>query len=258
MLTGKGLEYGGSLIRAEATGYGAVYFLQSMLERIGDSIDGKDCVVSGSGNVATHAAEKINHLGGKVLTLSDSGGFIHDPDGIDAEKLAWVKDLKGTRRGRIQEYTQAFKRAEFHEGRRPWAVTCDLALPCATQNELDGDEARMLVENGCVGVAEGANMPTDLDGVHVFKEAKILFAPGKASNAGGVAISGLEMSQNSARISWKEQELQKLLIEIMTGIHDRCVEHGSTAGGGHIDYVRGANIAGFVKVADAMLAYGVV
>ena len=258
VLTGKGLEYGGSLIRTEATGYGTIYLLQSMLGRIGDSIDGKSCVVSGSGNVGIHAAEKINHLGGKVLTLSDSGGFIHDPDGIDAEKLAWVKELKGARRGRIQEYVEQFKGAEFHEGRRPWAVPCDLAVPCATQNELNGEDARTLVDNGCIGVSEGANMPTDLDGVHVFKDTKILFAPGKAANAGGVAISGLEMSQNSARISWKEDELQKLLVDIMKGIHDRCVEYGGTAGGEHIDYVRGANIAGFVKVADAMLAYGVV
>ncbi len=258
VLTGKGLEYGGSLIRTEATGYGTIYLLQSMLGRIGDSIDGKSCVVSGSGNVGIHAAEKINHLGGKVLTLSDSGGFIHDPDGIDAEKLAWVKELKGARRGRIQEYVGQFKGAEFHEGKRPWAVPCDLAVPCATQNELNGEDARTLVENGCIGVSEGANMPTDLDGVHVFKDTKILFAPGKAANAGGVAISGLEMSQNSARISWKEDELQKLLVDIMKGIHDRCVEYGGTAGGEHIDYVRGANIAGFVKVADAMLAYGVV
>ena len=258
VLTGKGLEYGGSLIRTEATGYGAIYMLQSMLARAGDSIDGKSCVVSGSGNVATHAAEKINQLGGKVLTLSDSGGFIHDPEGIDAEKLAWVKELKGSRRGRIQEYAGQFKGAEFHEGKRPWVVPCDLAAPCATQNELAGEEARMLIDNGCIGVSEGANMPTDLDGVHVFKDAKILFAPGKAANAGGVAISGLEMSQNSARVSWKEDELQKLLVDIMEGIHDRCVEYGGVARSEHIDYVRGANIAGFVKVADAMLAYGVV
>ena len=258
VLTGKGLEYGGSLIRTEATGYGAVYFLQNMLERIGDSVDGKDCVVSGSGNVAIYAAEKINQLGGKVLTLSDSGGFIHDPDGIDADKLAWVKELKDIRRGRVQEYAEQFKGAEFHKDKRPWAVKCDLALPCATQNELNGDEARMLVKNGCLGVAEGANMPTDLEGVHAFKEAEILFAPSKAANAGGVAISGLEMSQNSAHISWKEHELQAHLTEIMKGIHDRCVEFGGTPGSEHIDYVRGANIAGFVKVADAMLAYGVV
>jgi glutamate dehydrogenase (NADP+) len=258
VLTGKGLEYGGSLIRTEATGYGTVYFLQSMLERIGNSIDGKSCVVSGSGNVATHAVEKINHLGGKVLTLSDSGGFIYDPDGIDAEKLAWIKELKGKRRGRIEEYTKEFKGTEFHEGKRPWSVKCDLAVPCATQNELNGAEARMLVDNGCLGVAEGANMPTDLDGVHVFKDAKILFAPGKAANAGGVAVSGLEMSQNSARRSWREQELQDLLVDTMKGIHERCVEYGGVPGDEHIDYVRGANIAGFVKVADAMLAYGVV
>ena len=258
VLTGKGLEYGGSLIRTEATGYGAVYFLQNMLQRVGNAIEGKDCVVSGSGNVAIHAAEKINHLGGKVLTLSDSGGFIHDPEGIDAERLAWVRDLKQARRGRIQEYAKAFPGSEFHQGRRPWAVPCALAMPCATQNELSGEDARRLVANGCIGVAEGANMPTDLDGVHAFKAAEILYAPGKAANAGGVAISGLEMSQNSARISWKEAELQQLLVETMKGIHDRCVAHGGSAGSEHIDYVRGANIAGFVKVADAMLAYGVV
>jgi glutamate dehydrogenase (NADP+) len=258
VLTGKGLEFGGSLIRTEATGYGAVYFLQNMLKHAGNSVEGKTCVVSGSGNVATHAVEKINHLGGKVLTLSDSSGFIHDPDGIDADKLAFVKDLKGRRRGRIEEYTAEYKGATFHEGQRPWSVICDLAMPCATQNELNGDDARTLVGNGCIAVAEGANMPTDLEGVHVFKDAKILFAPGKAANAGGVAVSGLEMSQNSARISWKEEELQKLLLDIMQGIHNSCVEYGGNLGDKHIDYVRGANIAGFVKVADAMLAYGVV
>ena len=258
VLTGKGLEFGGSLIRTEATGYGAVYFLQNMLKHAGNSVEGKTCVVSGSGNVATHAVEKINHLGGKVLTLSDSSGFIHDPDGIDADKLAFVKDLKGRRRGRIEEYTREYPGASFHEGQRPWSVVCDLAMPCATQNELNGDDAKLLVKNGCIGVAEGANMPTDLAGVHVFKDAKILFAPGKAANAGGVAVSGLEMSQNSARISWKEEELQKLLLDIMQGIHDSCVEYGGNDSDKHIDYVRGANIAGFVKVADAMLAYGVV
>ena len=258
VLTGKGLEFGGSLIRTEATGYGAVYFLQNMLKHAGNSVEGKTCVVSGSGNVATHAVEKINHLGGKVLTLSDSSGFIHDPDGIDAEKLAFVKDLKGRRRGRIEEYVKEYTGASLHEGQRPWSVTCDLAMPCATQNELNGDDAKMLVKHGCIGVAEGANMPTDLEGVHVFKDAKILFAPGKAANAGGVAVSGLEMSQNSARISWKEEELQKLLLDIMQGIHDSCVEYGGNLDDKHIDYVRGANIAGFVKVADAMLAYGVV
>ncbi|MGB6426688.1 MAG: glutamate dehydrogenase, partial [Methyloceanibacter sp.] len=258
VLTGKGLEYGGSLIRTEATGYGAVYFLQNMLERVGDSIDGKTCVISGSGNVATHAAEKINHLGGKVLTLSDSAGFIHDPDGIDQEKVNWVKRHKTKRRGRIADYVKEFKGAKFYEGERPWVVKCDLAVPCATENELNGEDAKTLIKNGCIAVVEGANMPTDLDGVHIFKSAKILFAPGKAANAGGVAVSGLEMSQNSARISWKEEELQTLLTDIMKGIHDSCVEYGGTRGSEHIDYVRGANIAGFKKVADAMLAYGVV
>jgi glutamate dehydrogenase (NADP+) len=258
VLTGKGLEYGGSLIRAEATGYGAAYFLQNMLERVGNSIDGKTCLVSGSGNVATHAAEKINHLGGKVLTLSDSGGFIHDPDGVDPEKVNWVKQQKTKRRGRISDYVEEFKGAKFYEGKRPWGIKCDLAMPCATENELSGEDARTLIKNGCIAVSEGANMPTNLDGVHVFKDAKILFAPGKAANAGGVAVSGLEMSQNSARISWKEAELQKLLTDIMERIHDSCVEYGGTPGSEHIDYVRGANIAGFKKVADAMLAYGVV
>ncbi len=258
VLTGKGLAYGGSLIRTEATGYGAVYFLQYMLERMGDAIDGKSCVVSGSGNVAIHAVEKILHLGGKVLTLSDSGGFIHDPDGIDEEKLAWVKDLKNNKRGRIEAYAQTFKGAEFHAGQRPWAVACDLAFPCATQNELDGNDARTLVKNGCTAVSEGANMPTDLEGVHVFRNAKVMFAPSKAANAGGVAVSGLEMSQNATRLSMKEEELQALLTQIMKNIHDRCVEYGGTADGNRINYVRGANIAGFVKVADAMLAYGVV
>jgi len=257
VLTGKGLEFGGSLIRTEATGYGAVYFLENMLAHVGDSVAGKVCLVSGSGNVATHAVEKINQLGGKVVTLSDSGGFIHDPDGIDADKLAWVKDLKNVRRGRIAEYAEAFKGAAYRQGERPWGVPCDLALPCATQNELGGDDARTLIANGCRAVCEGANMPTDLDGVRVLKQAGILYAPGKAANAGGVAVSGLEMSQNSAKISWKEEELQHLLTDIMKGIHDSCVEYGAT-GGDRIDYVRGANIAGFVKVADAMLAYGVV
>ncbi|MEM9745065.1 MAG: NADP-specific glutamate dehydrogenase [Actinomycetota bacterium] len=259
VLTGKGLEFGGSLIRTEATGYGAVYFLRSMLERIGDSVEGKRCVVSGSGNVATHAAEKILHLGGTVLTLSDSGGFVHDPEGIDEEKLAWVKDLKEVRRGRISEYVERFPGATFHEGERPWSVPCDVAIPCATQNELDGDDARALVDNGCIAVVEGANMPTNLDGVHVFKAARTLFGPGKAANAGGVAVSGLEMSQNSARISWSEDEVQRLLVDVMAGIHERCVEYGRVDDDDrYVDYVRGANIAGFVKVADAMLAFGVV
>jgi glutamate dehydrogenase (NADP+) len=258
VLTGKGLEYGGSLIRTEATGYGAVYFLENMLKHVGDGIEGKSAVISGSGNVATHAAEKIVQLGGKVLTLSDSEGFIHDPQGISQEKIDWVKVHKTKRRGRISDYAEEFTGSQFHAGKRPWGVKCDVALPCATQNELNGAEAETLVRNGCRAVAEGANMPTDLDGVHVFKKAEILYAPGKAANAGGVAVSGLEMSQNSARISWKEAELQQLLKDIMNGIHERCAEHGGRAGSNHIDYVRGANIAGFKKVADAMLAYGVV
>ncbi len=257
VLTGKGLEYGGSLIRTEATGYGAVYFLANMLKTKGDDLQGKVAVISGSGNVATHAAEKVTQLGGKVVTLSDSGGFIHDPDGMGQEKINWIKELKNVRRGRISEYSDAFKGASYHAGKTPWGVKCDVALPCATQNELLGDDARELVKNGCIAVSEGANMPTDLEGVHVFKAAKILFAPGKAANAGGVAVSGLEMSQNSARISWKEDQLQQLLVDIMDGIHKKCSDYGQM-GGGYCDYVRGANIAGFKKVADAMLAFGVV
>ena len=257
VLTGKGLEWGGSLIRTEATGYGAVYFLANMLAMKGEDLTGKRAVISGSGNVATHAAEKIVQLGGRVLTLSDSGGYIHDPDGIDQEKIDWVKAHKTHRRGRIEEYCEAFPRAIFHPGKTPWHVPCDVALPCATQNELLGDDARALVANGCKAVAEGANMPTDLDGVHVFKAARILYAPGKASNAGGVAVSGLEMSQNSGRRAWKEEELQQMLKDIMRDIHKSCQVFGDQ-GGGYIDYVKGANIAGFKKVADAMLAFGVV
>ena len=258
VLTGKGLEWGGSLIRTEATGYGAVYFLQNMLRTKGLEVEGKRAVISGSGNVATHAAEKIVQLGGTVLTLSDSEGFIHDPDGINQEKIDWVKALKNVKRGRISEYVKHFKGATFTGGgARPWGVACDVALPCATQNELDGNDAKTLLANGCIAVSEGANMPTNLEGVHIFKAAKILYAPGKASNAGGVAVSGLEMSQNSARMSWKEAELQGMLVDIMKGIHASCAEYGSD-GHGYIDYVKGANIAGFKKVADAMLAYGVV
>lgn len=258
VLTGKGIEYGGSLIRPEATGYGAVYFLRNMLRTKGQDLIGKNAVISGSGNVATYAAEKIVQLGGKVLTFSDSQGFVYDPDGITQEKIDWVKAHKTRRRGRISEYADEFTGATFHAGQTPWGVACDVALPCATQNELLGEDARTLVRNGCIAVSEGANMPTDLEGVHVFKDAEILYAPGKAANAGGVAVSGLEMSQNSERRSWKEPELQQLLLDIMEGIHDRCREYGCTAGSNHVDYVRGANIAGFKKVADAMLAYGVV
>ena len=254
VLTGKGLEFGGSLIRTEATGYGTVYMMQNMLERVGDSVEGKSAVISGSGNVATYAAEKIRQLGGKVLTMSDSSGFIHDPDGIDEEKLAYIVDLKQVRRGRISEYAEKYGVA-FSEG-RPWGVSCDLAFPCATQNEVSGEEAATLIKNGCMGVAEGANMPTVQGGIDAYIKSKILFAPSKAANAGGVAVSGLEMSQNSARISWKEEELQDLLRGIMKDIHDQCVEYGSE--GDYVNYLKGANIAGFRKVADAMLAYGVV
>ena len=258
VLTGKGLEFGGSLVRTEATGYGAVYFLENMLKHINTSVEGKSDVISGSGNVATHAAEKILQLGGKVLTLSDSQGFIHDPDGINQEKLDWVKRQKGVLRGPLSAYTDEFGGgSSFHGGERPWGVTCDIAMPCATQNELVGQEAETLVKNGCMAVSEGANMPTDLDGIKVFKDAGICYAPGKASNAGGVAVSGLEMSQNSERISWEEETLQEQLQSIMKGIHDRCLEYGEKEDG-KVDYVKGANIAGFVKVADAMLAYGVV
>ncbi len=257
VLTGKGIEYGGSLIRPEATGYGAVYFLANMLAAKDMDVEGKTAVISGSGNVAVHAAEKMVQLGGKVVTLSDSGGFIHDPDGIDMDKIAWVKEHKTRRRGRISEYADEFTGSTFHEGKTPWNVECDVALPCATQNELLGDDARALVKNGCIAVSEGANMPTNLEGAHVFRDAKILFAPGKAANAGGVAVSGLEMSQNSLRRSWSEEELQTMLKDIMSNIHNRCLEYGKQEDG-HTDYVRGANIAGFKKVADAMLAFGVV
>ena len=253
VLTGKGMAFGGSKIRTEATGYGAVYFMQNMLEHIGDGMQGKTVCVSGSGNVATYAVEKVNHLGGKVVTLSDSSGFVHDPDGIDEEKLNYVLELKNVRRGRISEYAEHFKSASFHEG-RPWGVTCDIALPCATQNEINGDEAATLIKNGCMGVSEGANMPTDLDGINAFQQAGILYAPSKAANAGGVAVSGLEMSQNSSRISWTEEELDKLLKNTMLTIHNSCVEYGKK--GDRVDYLAGANIAGFIKVADAMLSFG--
>ena len=256
VLTGKGQEYGGSQMRPEATGYGAVYFLQNMLKHKGMDVEGHSAVISGSGNVATHAAEKITQLGGKVLTLSDSGGFIHDPDGLTQEKIDWVKHLKTVKRGRIKEYADEFKGATFHEG-RPWNVAADLALPCATQNELNEDEAKALVANGVKGVSEGANMPTTLEGVKVFHDAKIMYGPGKAANAGGVAVSGLEMSQNSERISWNHERLGEMLTDLMEGIHEKCTEYGDQ-GDGYVDYVKGANIAGFKKVADAMLAFGVV
>jgi len=255
VLTGKGLEYGGSLIRTEATGYGTIYMLDNMLTHAGNGMEGKNVCISGSGNVATYAAEKVTQLGGKVLTMSDSSGFIHDPDGIDADKLAYLIDLKQVRRGRIEEYAKEYG-VTFQPG-RPWGVPCDVAVPCATQNEINGAEAATLLKNGVMAVSEGANMPTEIEGINAFQDAKILYAPSKAANAGGVAVSGLEMSQNSARISWKEEELQDLLKGIMKDIHDNCAEYGGEAGG-KVDYLKGANIAGFVKVADAMLAYGVV
>ena len=257
VLTGKGISFGGSLIRPEATGYGAVYFAQSMLETKGNSFAGKTVVVSGSGNVAQYATEKATQLGGKVVTLSDSAGYIYDADGIDADKLAFVMELKNELRGRISEYVAKYPNAKYVEGKRPWEVKCDIALPCATQNELNEDEAKALVANGCICVAEGANMPTTPDAVLVFQNAKLLFAPGKASNAGGVATSGLEMSQNSLRLSWSSEEVDEKLKGIMLAIHASCVQYGKDSTG-YVDYVKGANIAGFVKVADAMLAQGVV
>lgn len=257
VLTGKGRSWGGSLIRPEATGYGTVYFAQSMLQTQGTDFSGKDVVISGSGNVAQYAAEKALQLGAKVITLSDSQGYIHDADGIDEDKLSYVMDLKNNRRGRISEYADKYKSATFHKERIPWEVKCDIALPCATQNELGGDDAKMLIKNGCICVAEGANMPSTPEAIHEYHEAKILFAPGKASNAGGVATSGLEMSQNSLRISWTRAEVDEKLKGIMSEIHDSCIEYGKDENG-YCNYVKGANIAGFVKVADAMLAQGVI
>lgn len=257
VLTGKGRSWGGSLIRPEATGYGTVYFAQSMMQTQGKDFADKNVVISGSGNVAQYAAEKAIHLGAKVLTLSDSQGYIYDKDGIDDEKLAFVMDLKNNKRARISEYTNKYKSATFHEGKTPWEVPCDIALPCATQNELNGDNAIMLVKNGCICVAEGANMPATPDAHHEFHKARILFAPGKASNAGGVATSGLEMSQNSLRISWTREEVDRRLQDIMSNIHDSCIAYGKEEDG-YCNYVKGANIAGFVKVADAMLAQGVI
>ena len=257
VLTGKGISFGGSLIRPEATGYGCVYFAQSMLSTKNDSFTGKIVAVSGSGNVAQYAAEKATELGAKVVTLSDSSGYIYDADGIDAEKLAYVMEIKNVQRGRISEYVSKYPNAKFVEGKRPWEVKCDVALPCATQNELNGVEAKALVANGCICVAEGANMPSTPEAVTEFLSAKILFAPGKASNAGGVATSGLEMSQNSLRLSWSREEVDQRLLGIMHNIHASCVQYGREENG-YIDYVKGANIAGFVKVADAMLAQGAV
>jgi glutamate dehydrogenase (NADP+) len=257
VLTGKGASWGGSLIRPEATGYGTVYFAQNMLMRKDDSFKGKKVVISGSGNVAQYAAEKAIELGATVLTLSDSQGYIHDADGIDSEKLKHVMFIKNEKRGRISEYVAKYPNAKFIEGERPWSVKCDIALPCATQNELNGAEAKALIANGCMCVSEGANMPSTPEAIHEFQKSKILFAPGKASNAGGVATSGLEMSQNSLRLSWSRKEVDDKLKDIMEDIHDSCVQYGENEDG-TIDYIKGANIAGFVKVADAMLAQGVV
>ncbi len=257
VFTGKGISYGGSLIRPEATGYGCVYFAKNMLAEKGDTLKGKTFVISGSGNVAQYAAEKATQLGGKVLTMSDSGGYIYDKDGIDADKLATIMDIKNVQRGRISDYTNTYKSATYHEGERPWSVNCDIALPCATQNELNEEEANMLIKNKVIVVAEGANMPTTPEAIAAFQKAKVLFSPGKASNAGGVATSGLEMSQNSLRLNWSREEVDEKLHGIMNDIHDSCVKYG-TDDDGYVDYVKGANIAGFVKVADAMLAQGVV
>ena len=257
VLTGKGASWGGSLIRPEATGYGNVYFAQNMLKTKNDSFEGKTVVISGSGNVAQYAAEKCIELGAKVVTLSDSGGYIYDEAGIDMDKLKHVMYIKNEKRGRISEYFEKYPNAKYVKGDRPWSVICDIALPCATQNELNGAEAKTLIDNGCICVSEGANMPSTPEAMHAFQNSGILFAPGKASNAGGVATSGLEMSQNSLRISWSRKEVDERLKAIMEDIHDSCVQYGENEDGS-IDYIKGANIAGFVKVADAMLAQGVI
>jgi glutamate dehydrogenase (NADP+) len=256
VLTGKGVSWGGSLIRPEATGYGVVYFAQKMLQNIGTSLEGKRVVISGSGNVGQYAAEKVIQLGGTVCTLSDSGGYIYDKDGIDSERLNHIMNIKNVQRGRIQTYLERYPNAEFHAKKTPWGVPCDVAIPCATQNELHLKDAELLIQNGCICVGEGANMPSTPEAIHAFTENKVLFAPGKASNAGGVAVSGLEMAQNSLRYNWTREEVDSRLKNIMSEIHQSCVEFGQEDG--YVNYVKGANIAGFVKVADAMLAQGVV
>ncbi len=256
ILTGKGLSFGGSLIRTEATGYGSVYFMEKMLAHRGEDLEGKTCVVSGSGNVALYTIEKLSQLGARVVAASDSGGFVHDPQGIRDEKLEWLKSLKEARRGRISEYAEEFG-CDYHAGKRPWGVRCDLAFPSATQNEIRGDDAKALLDNGLLGLSEGANMPSTVEAQRRFHAARILFGPAKAANAGGVAVSALEQSQNALRISWSRDEVDSRLREIMKNIHEKCVRYGEEDDG-YVDYVRGANIGGFVKVADAMLAYGVV
>jgi len=256
VLTGKGREWGGSRIRPEATGYGTVYFAQSMLQTRGESLKGKVVTISGSGNVAQFATEKVNELGGKVVTLSDSSGYIYDPAGIDNDKLAYVMELKNVKRGRISDYAEKYG-VEYFEGKRPWEVKCDVAMPNATQNEINVDEAKMLIKNGCYCISEGANKPSTPDAINVYIDSKILYGPGKAANAGGVAVSGLEMTQNSMRYSWTREEVDNKLKQIMSDIHEMCVKHGTEADG-FINYVKGANIGGFIKVADSMLAQGVV
>ncbi len=257
VLTGKALGWGGSLIRPEATGYGVVYFAQEMLATKGDSIKGKTVTISGSGNVAQYAVQKCIQLGAKVVTMSDSSGFVYDKDGIDEAKLEWILELKNVRRGRISEYAKQFPGVEYHEGQRPWGIKCDVAMPCATQNEVNEEQAKALVANGCICVAEGANMPSLPEAIEVFQKARILYAPGKASNAGGVSVSGLEMTQNSERLAWTREEVDAKLHQIMVNIHKTCIQYGKEADG-YINYVKGANIGGFVKVADAMLAQGLV
>ncbi|MBR3925627.1 MAG: NADP-specific glutamate dehydrogenase [Akkermansia sp.] len=262
VLTGKSLNWGGSLIRPEATGYGTVYFAQNMLATKGDDLQGKVCVVSGSGNVAQYLVKKLNQLGAKPVTMSDSNGYIFDPEGISLEKLEWIQELKNVRRGRIKEYADAFPSAQYFEGQRPWSVPCDCAFPCATQNEINGAEAATLIKNGCKLVAEGANMPTDLDGINAYLQAKILYGPAKAANAGGVATSGLEMSQNSMRLKWSAEEVDEKLFGIMKNIHENAYNHAHEyspdSTGDFTNYVAGANIAGFVKVADSMIDQGLV
>ncbi|MCQ2268621.1 MAG: NADP-specific glutamate dehydrogenase [Bacteroidaceae bacterium] len=257
VLTGKGREFGGSLIRPEATGYGNVYFLMEMLKTKGMDLKGKTVLISGSGNVAQYTAEKVLQLGGKVLTMSDSNGYVYDPNGIDAEKLAWIMELKNQYRGRIREYAEEFEGVKYVEGAKPWFEKADIALPCATQNELNEEAAKALVENGCIAVSEGANMPSTPGAIKVFQNAKILYAPGKASNAGGVSVSGLEMTQNSIRLSWTSEEVDAKLHSIMENIHENCVKYGTEADG-YVNYVKGANVAGFMKVAKAMMAQGVI
>ena len=258
VLTGKGLEFGGSLIRPEATGYGTVYFLRAMLKTKGETIEGKKVLISGAGNVAQYAAEKVLQLGGKVMTMSDSDGYIYDPDGIDRAKLDYIMELKQVYRGRIKEYVDKYPTAKYvGDGAKPWFEKADIALPCATQNELNEEQAKALVANGCIAVAEGANMPSTPGAIRVFQEAKILYSPGKASNAGGVSVSGLEMSQNSERLSWSAEEVDAKLLWIMENIHENCVKYGTQADG-YVNYVKGANVAGFMKVAKAMMAQGIV